>query len=736
MAGSALGALRGGAVLGAVLGLAMAAPAAATSAGTATSAGAAAPVTPAAAAPAAPTRATDPEPASSPAPIAFTVTLAARLCDSYAQVMANRVRGDAQESLARPGLDSVYRPGQPVDPAVEAAASAACRPLPGWRFTFGDGHTRPGLFSVVKGVNGGAGPTAAGTPLLDQLGNPTEHQLAGAVTVTLTERQAQLAHQHRLWVQGGRVDNPAGSYGFGALRCAVDNGNGNNVEWVGFPAGTRHVFCFAYYVRSPPGAAALVVRQEVTRRLGVPQRFPFTSDASYRPGGLFTLTTAGDPVSATFVRAAGGPYPVTARLPEGWRLASVTCASRSGQSSAAVSEATATVTLAAGDLMTCTYTAEPPGAGAGALTLRAVTSGAVGAVTFAVSGAAGTRRQAATTAAEDSATVASGDDLAGLPAGGYAVTVTPPSGAGRWGLSAVVCDGERVAADGWTVNVPIADGQRRDCVAHLTHRPAALTLRLATLGGTAGGGFTVTPAPSPVAGAGDGWPANATTSASGPPVAAGGSVPQELPFGSYTVVSTPPATTAAGSWRLTGLSCAPGTGRSDADGVLTVELTETVPQAVCTATYELQPAVTLQVEARAEGTLEARTGALVLEVSCADGATGRVVLPATSTGPVALPKALSFPAPTTCTVTGADSGGPATLSASMEDGPLQLPGTVQIGTRPVTVTVVAAYGEAAASPPPLEQQVARLLPIAAIGVGLVGIGALVLLVVLAHRGGR
>lgn len=706
MAGRALGALRGGAVLGAVLGLT-----------------------------GVPSAATDPEPASSPAPIAFTVTLAARLCDSYAQVMANRVRGDAQESLARPALDSVYRSGQEVDPAVEAAASPACRPLPGWRFTFGDGHTRPGLFSVVKGVNGSAGPTAAGTPLLDRLGNPTEQRLAGAVTVTLTARQIQLAAQHRLWVQGGRVEDPVGSYGFGALRCAVDNGNGNNVEWVGFPAGTRHVFCFAYYVKSPPGAAALVVRQEVTRKLGVPQRFTFTSGASYRPGGLFALTTAGDPVLVRFVRVAGGPYPVTAQVPEGWRLASVGCASRSGKSSATVSEATATVTLAAGDLMTCTYTAEPPAPGGSGLTLRAVTSGTVGAVGFAVAGPDGTRRQTATTAAEESAVMAGGDDTAGLPAGGYPVTVTPPGGAGRWALVAVVCNGERVPANGWTASVSIADGQPRDCVFHLARRPPALTVRLVTLGGTAGAGFTVIPAPSTVADAGDGWAANAATTASGPPVAATG-LPKELAFGSYTVVSTPPTTTAAGSWRLAKFSCDPGAARSDADGVLTVELTEAAPEAVCTASYELQPAVTLQVEARAEGDLEVRTGALVLEVSCADGATGRVVLPADGTGPVALPKPLSFPAPTTCTVTEAGGGESATVSASMEDGELGLPGTVQIGTRPVTVTVVAAYSRSGDAPPQLERQMAGLLPIAAIGVGLVGVGSLVLLVVLARRGNR
>jgi hypothetical protein len=49
-------------------------------------------------------------------------------------------------------------------------------------------------------------------------------------------------------VQGGTPADPIlgqrypGVYGFGALRCAIDNLNGDNVEWILFPFGVEHVF--------------------------------------------------------------------------------------------------------------------------------------------------------------------------------------------------------------------------------------------------------------------------------------------------------------------------------------------------------------------------------------------------------------------------------------------------------------------------------------------------------------
>jgi hypothetical protein len=674
----------------------------------------------------------DPEPFSTSAPVIYTVTLAARVCPSYAQVVANRVRGNDQESLERLGGDSGYGVGQPVDPVAEAGAHAACKPLAGWRFTFGEDVTKTGLVSVVKRPNGSTGPTLATTPLLDRLGTPTGQPLAGAITVTLTEPQALLAQQHRLWVQGGRVNDPVGGYGFGTLRCAIDNANGNNVEWIGYPAGTRHVFCFAYYVEPRPAAGALVVRQEVTRKLGYPQRFGFTSTASYARDGVVELTTSGDPVSMTFYRSGGREYGVTARLAPGWRLVSLSCGSRKvGASTWTVADTTATVRLGGGDVVTCTFLAEPPPAAATGLTIRLATSGGLGGFGFTVQGPAGPVQQTATTTVEDTATVAGGGDTTALPPGAYTIT---QSGVDGWTLAGVACDGNAVPVSGLAATVTLVAGQPLDCVFHNRRRAGSITTRLVTLGGTAAAGFTVAAVTAPTAA--DGWATTAQTDQAGPPARATGGVPDRVPFGAYSVMSTPPTTTAAGSWAFREFTCDPGTHRAGGEATLTVELTDATPDAVCTAVYEFQPAVTLLLVVRAEGRPDG-SGALVVPVSCADGASGQVVLPAPEAGPVTLPKPLSFPGPTSCTLAEATADGrPVAVRATVDDVPLTLPGTVQIGQKSVTVTVIALYGGAAGAAPPPDRQQLRLLPVAAIGVGLVGIGALVLLVIVARRAVR
>src|SRR6185295_6347830 len=68
------------------------------------------------------------------------VTIAARECPSYADIMANRARNDIQESLRDLGKNTVYKAGQPIDPGVEATNDPNCTPLPGWRFTLGTGY--------------------------------------------------------------------------------------------------------------------------------------------------------------------------------------------------------------------------------------------------------------------------------------------------------------------------------------------------------------------------------------------------------------------------------------------------------------------------------------------------------------------------------------------------------------------------------------------------------------------
>lgn len=222
------------------------------------------------------------------------VTFVARVCPTYTDITANRARNNLQESLRDLGADTPYKPGEAINPAVEAANQPNCKPLPGWTFTLGTGYiTRAvsgpwGSLSIVTGPF--ATPaivTQASTPLLDDQGVPTGESIAGASTLELTPQQAAIAARpNSLWAQGGTPADPIlnkqypGEYGFGALRCALDDVNGDNVEWVGFPSGVSHVFCFAYYVQPPPTAGTIVIRKQVQGTAKTSELFPFKGNLS------------------------------------------------------------------------------------------------------------------------------------------------------------------------------------------------------------------------------------------------------------------------------------------------------------------------------------------------------------------------------------------------------------------------------------------------------------------------
>jgi hypothetical protein len=218
----------------------------------------------------------------------YTVTLVARVCPSYPDVMANRGRNNLQESLQDLGKDSVYQTGQPVDPAIEGPNDPSCRPLDGWRFTLGDSGDGPKV-DHLSTVTAGGPPTAATTtvPLLDPAGNPTGRTIAGAVTLRLTQAQVMAAQNRQLWVQGGTPTDPLldglfpGQYGFAALRCAVDNYNADNVEWVSYPQAYQHLFCYQYVVTPPPDPATIVVRKQLQGGTDGPGRFRYLGNISY-----------------------------------------------------------------------------------------------------------------------------------------------------------------------------------------------------------------------------------------------------------------------------------------------------------------------------------------------------------------------------------------------------------------------------------------------------------------------
>ena len=118
-------------------------------------------------------------PPSATAATTWKMTLVARQCPAYTDVMANRARNDIQESLRDLGKDTVYRAdgGQPISPDIEEPNQPNCTPIVGWEFKFGDGingaDTGPwgGLSKVRNPINHPGGlVTLASTPLLNSTG--------------------------------------------------------------------------------------------------------------------------------------------------------------------------------------------------------------------------------------------------------------------------------------------------------------------------------------------------------------------------------------------------------------------------------------------------------------------------------------------------------------------------------------------------------------------------------------
>ncbi|MER7275226.1 hypothetical protein ABT369_12275 [Dactylosporangium sp. NPDC000244] len=690
-------------------------------------------------------------PASISASLHYQVTFVARACDGYQNVMGNRVRDDNAENAAPVGRDSAYHDGDEVDPQVEAAGSTGCTPLNGWQFSLGAGHGKKGALSTVTTPATGSGPTAAAAQLLDRTGQKTGQTIDGAVTVTLTDEQAKAAARHQLWAQGGSPGDPLlaaaqAGFGFGSFRCAIDGHTNGNVQWVGFPSGARHVFCFAYYVKAAQPTATLVVRARTTTSAGYPQHFRFDSSASYNPQRRIDIDAKTD---ATLVRSAGGaPGTVVAHTPAGWSLADLSCTkSGAGRSLAAtdVPTATATVTLAAGEVVTCTFTFAPPPVQPG-LTLRLYSDTAGGAFDLAVADPAGgpARHLSATATGDGSASLASGADLGTLLPGAYAVTLTAPAGdAAAWSLAGAGCGDQELKPEGWTVTVTLATAAAADCALRVTRKAGSIELRAVTVGGTAAAGFAVTPRKQGLIG----WSGVSTTAALGEPAVAQGDVPGSLTFAEYLVTPIAPLSTVDGSWRLSSFACDPGESPDPDDGAAgVVPLTASDPAAKCTATYTFEPARQLQLTVRFAGSAAGRAGAVVVDIDCEDGSSGRAVLGGDDNGEASLPAPLGFLSPTRCTVqqpqTPSSKDAKVSVTATVDpnpgNAPVAIPGTLQIGAdnaanaqdaQETTIVVTVTFDTDAARP--TQQKVLdtfRVLPVALIGAGLVGLGLLILLI--------
>jgi len=530
------------------------------------------------------------------------VTFAARVCPDYADITANKARNDIQESLRDLGPDTPYSGGDTVDAATEERVQPTCKPLPNWSFTLGRSYvTRAvsgpwGSLSIVTNPFSTSIETATSVPLLDSLGRPTGDQLGGAVTIELTNEQQRLAaRSSSLWVQGGTPADPVldqrypGEYGFGALRCATDDVNGDNVEYIAFPAGARHVFCFAYYVKPPPTSGTIVVRKEVDAPAGTAETsFRFTGNISFTESRSFTLEAApGRPASTTFYRAevppGGEPWSFAEDVPDGWTLTGLTCTSQTGASVSTtdLASAQASVRLGAGDTVTCTYTDRltPPAAG---LSLSKITEGGIGRFAWTVTDPSGTeapQTASATTVRPGVEQTATPAELS-FPAGTYAIAEDQPeSDRGRWSLAAVTCDGQTVDETD-PVPVTLLPGSGTHCTFTNRFTPnGVIRIHKRTYGRGGTAGFVISPQvvrePYQLR-------QSATTRESGDIALARGDDTSALPLGRYVIQETEPRTT-AGSWTLEAVVCN-GRPVPSEQGAVSIDLTPRHPRVDCTFT--------------------------------------------------------------------------------------------------------------------------------------------------------
>lgn len=419
------------------------------------------------------------------------LTLAARVCDSYTDVMANLLRDNNMQSLRDLGKDSVYTSGEPVAPAIEKANDPNCRPLTGWRFTLGKGISSDvdGLSTVVPSDSGVQPVTEASTPLLDDQGDPTGTNLPGAVTVALGPTDTVVAQNRRLQIQGGTPTDPLNTadlgnkYAFGALRCAVDNQKNDNVDRAAYPTGVQHVFCYYYTVTPNPGAGTIVVRKQV-RNSTAGQIFHYAGNISYTADHTFPLdVTDGSPAEMSFRRAAtkgsgDDPWSFTETAVPGWTLTGLDCASQDGRSTSTTTAAgKATVDLAKGDTVTCTYT-NAPSSTVAPLTLRKQTEGGTGGpFPFSAKGASGvvTDFGTATTASAGTPVAAGRHDV---DLGTQTVTEQLPAdtASGGWEFTRAECGGREATATpgaNRTVSFPVdVTAAGADCTVTNTFVPA------------------------------------------------------------------------------------------------------------------------------------------------------------------------------------------------------------------------------------------------------------------------
>lgn len=210
------------------------------------------------------------------------------------------------------------------------------------------------------------------------------------------------------------------------------------------------------------GSIRIVKRIESDQTTAFPFNVPATMDAS----GTFTLTPTVQATEASrqFDNLAPGSYAITETNPAGWTLVGLTCVDPSADSTTSVANATATVNLAAGETVECTFVDTQ----LSTITISVVSVGGAGTFAFNSSNL-GANAFSLTTSGDG---VKSSQVFANLPPGTYAST---GQGASGWQFTSLTCLAES-GETYWTIaaqnaGITLPHGENIECTYVYTLAP-------------------------------------------------------------------------------------------------------------------------------------------------------------------------------------------------------------------------------------------------------------------------
>ena len=338
--------------------------------------------------------------------------------------------------------------------------------------------------------------TRSSVPELSPAGNDTGRSIAGAVTLELTDAQVSAANSHKLWVQGGTATEPLGpvkgQYGFASLRCANDNLNGDNVEFISFTTNQRNVFCYTYLVKPPPKAGVIVIKKAVPDRHRPDITFGFGGNVSFNPGGAFSLAQGPvDRVRPRRERRHRIRLEGHRGRPQGLEPArSPASPPRARPATQDLGDNGVSIDLAAGDTVTCTFV-NSPNPPPNRLKIGKFAKGGSGRVRL-----QGDRPRRHGDRQPDSRRTQGGarpHRLVRADEGRHLHRHRDPADSpkGVWALTAMICDGAVgavVNATTATIDVkdPSASGALCALVNTFDSNAASLTIRSSTVGGAGG----------------------------------------------------------------------------------------------------------------------------------------------------------------------------------------------------------------------------------------------------------